>query len=386
MAWDDYADAFGRLGELTTLLDNANDPELVAAAHRLIFLSLSSGYLTAFADPDRPDFVPSVNTAHNAVGVNPDFIYYHAAVDGAGQYRITGKRGDGLFLLMDIAAGGLGAMDDLGPSLALIDFDTLDLGTDGSIDLLLSSERPTDWTGDWRALDPAAKTLAVRQASYDWGAGTDARLAIERVDRPVATTRLTPEETARRLSRLVTYPERFAGLALKFMAGQRAKQLYNTFEHDDWAGRGGVVGQHYYQGLFRLDPGHALILETELPETVRYWNVQLSDPLWNAIDWLNHQSSLNGGQARIDSDGKFRAVISLDDPGVPNWLDPGGWREGSIMLRWTEASSGPAPILKSVPIADLRDHLPGDTPVMTSEARDVALRHRRRGVQLRRRW
>ena len=386
MAWDDYADAFWRLGDLTALLENADDPELRAAAHRLIFLSLSSGYLTAFADPDRPDFVPSVNTAHNAVGVNPDFIYYHAAVDGAGQYRITGKRGDGLFLLIDIAAGGLGAMDDLGPSLALIDFDTLDLGIDGSIDLLLSSERPTDWIGDWRALDPAAKTLAVRQASYDWGTGGDARLTIERVDRPVATTRLTPEETSRRLSRLVSHPERFAGLALKFMAGQRAKQLYNTFEHDDWAGRGGVSGQHYYQGLFRLDPGHVLILETELPESVRYWNVQLSDPLWNAIDWLNHQSSLNGGQVRIDSDGKFRAVIALDDPGVPNWLDPGGWREGSIMLRWTEASSGPAPILRPVPIADLRDHLPGDTPVMTPEARDAALRDRRRGVQLRRRW
>jgi hypothetical protein len=119
---------------------------------------------------------------------------------------------------------------------------------------------------------------------------------------------------------------------------------------------------------------------------VRYWNVQLSDPLWNAIDWLNHQSSLNGGQARIDSDGKFRAVIALDDPGVPNWLDPGGWCEGAIMLRWTEASSGPAPILKSVPIADLHDHLPGETPPFTSEARDVALRHRRRSVQLRRRW
>jgi hypothetical protein len=386
MVWDEYADAFRRLGDLTALLDNADDPELRAAAYRLIFLSLSSGYMTTFADPDRPDFVPSVSTAHNAVGVNPDFIYYHAAVDGAGQYRITGNRGDGLFLLMDIAAGGLGAMDDLGSSLALIDFDTLDLGTDGAIDLILSSDRPADWAGDWRALDPAAKTLAVRQASYDWGAGTDARLTIERVDRPVATTRLTPDETARRLSRLVSHPERFAELALKFMAGQRAKQLYNVFEHDDWAGRGGVSGQHYYQGLFRIDPGHVLILETELPETVRYWNVQLSDPLWNAIDWLNHQSSLNGGQARIDSDGKFRAVIALDDPGVPNWLDPGGWREGSIMLRWTEASSGPEPVLTSVPVADLRDHLPDDTPVITPEAREAALRHRRRGVQLRRRW
>jgi hypothetical protein len=386
MAWGDYTDAFRRLGDLTALLDDPDDPVLLAAAHQLIFLSLSSGYMTTFADADRPDFVPSVSVIHNAVGTNPDFIYYHAAVDGAGQYRITGNRGDGLFLLMDVAAGGLGAMDELGPSLALIDFDMLNLSADGGIDLLLSSERPHDWTGQWHRLDPAAKTLAVRQASYDWGAGHDARLSIERLDRPVAATKLRPEETSRRLARLISYPERFAGLALKFMAAQRAKGLYNRFEHDDWAGRGGVAGQHYYQGLFQLDPGQALILETELPETVRYWNVQLSDLLWNSIDWLNHQCSLNGGQARIDSDGKFRAVIALDDPQVPNWLEPGGWSEGSIMLRWTEASSGPAPTLTSVPLAELRDHLPADTPIVTPAERATALRVRRRGVQLRRRW
>jgi hypothetical protein len=130
MAWDEYADVFRRLGDLTALLEDPDDPVLRGAAHRLIFLSLSSGYMTAFADPDRPDFVPSVSVIHNAVGTNPDFIYYHASVDGAGQYRITGNRGDGLFLLMDMAAGGLGAMDELGPSLALIDFDTLDLGVE----------------------------------------------------------------------------------------------------------------------------------------------------------------------------------------------------------------------------------------------------------------
>jgi hypothetical protein len=386
VSWTDYTESLRKLGGLTSLLERPNDPDLLAAAQRLIFSSLSSGFLTAFADPDRPDFVPAVNNIHNAVGVNPDFIYYQASVDGAGQYRITGTRGEGLFLLMDIAAGGLGVMDELGPSLALIDFDTLTLGKGGEIDLLLSTEKPADWTGNWRRLDPAAKTLAVRQASYDWGAGADARLTIERIDKPHLARRLTPEETARRLARLASYPERYAGMALKFIAGQRAKGLWNALEHDDWAGRGGVTGQHYYQGLFRLEAGQALILETELPERVRYWNVQLTDPVWQSIDWMNHQSSLNGGQAQIDSDGKFRAVVALEDPGVPNWLDPGGWSEGTLMLRWTEASSGPEPSLKSVPISEVQAHLPPDTPVVTFDERQNQLRHRRRAVQLRRRW
>jgi hypothetical protein len=129
-----------------------------------------------------------------------------------------------------------------------------------------------------------------------------------------------------------------------------------------------------------------LLLETELPQTVRYWNVQLSDMMWNSIDWMNRQSSLNGGQARIDADGKFRAVIALEDPGVPNWLDTGGNREGAIMLRWTEASSGPAPTLTVLEASELRSKLLPDTPLVTPTAREQQLRARRRAVQWRRRW
>jgi hypothetical protein len=119
---------------------------------------------------------------------------------------------------------------------------------------------------------------------------------------------------------------------------------------------------------------------------VRYWNIQLSDMMWNSMDWMNRQSSLNGGQVRLDRDGKFRAVIAMNDPGVPNWLDTGGNSEGAIMLRWTEASSGPAPILRLINLAELRSHLPPETLFVSPEERDAQLRLRRRGVQLRRRW
>jgi hypothetical protein len=173
---------------------------------------------------------------------------------------------------------------------------------------------------------------------------------------------------------------------IKHVARQRQAGLVNRFEADDWAGRGGVAGQYYYQGLFRLEPGTVLILETGLPRECLYWNVQLSDPLWNTIDWINRQGSLNGGQARLDEDGRFRAVISLTDPGVPNWLDPGGYRDGAVMMRWTRASDGPVPSLRAVAERELRQHLPQSTPVVTPGMRDVALRERRRSAQLRRRW
>lgn len=383
--WQDYLAALAEADAVLGALADPQAPEQRQEACKLLFMSLAAGFQSTFADADHPDFVPAVSNIMNSVGTNPDFIYASTKINGNGRYRLSGERGDGLFLLFDFAAGGLGVTDELGPSTGMLDVDEYTL-TDGRFDILLSAERPEDHTGDWYRLDPATSNCVVRQAAYDWGAGREARIAIERLDTSVRTTPMPPVEMARRMMLLARFPQRYAGFALGYCKGQRDRGFINRLEHDDWAGRGGVEGQHYYQGIFRLEPGHVLVLETELPERVRYWNVQLNDRYWNSIDWFNHQSSLNGGQARIDPDGRFRAVIALNDPGVPNWLDPAGRSEGTLMLRWTEASSGPEPRLKLVPFKELDRHLHAQTPQVEPRARDEQLRARRRGAQMRRRW
>jgi hypothetical protein len=140
------------------------------------------------------------------------------------------------------------------------------------------------------------------------------------------------------------------------------------------------------ESTLALGPEDALILETTLPATRRYWNVQLNDELFNAVDYVYRQSSLNGHQARVDADGKFRAVISMQDPGVHNWLDPGETRLGMLIGRWLGCDSSPLPTLTKVPYSDLHQHLPAGTPRITAEERAGQLRARRIGSQLRRRW
>lgn len=384
--WRTYLDILARAESALDRLADPSDPRARQEAHRLLFAAIAAGYQTTFTDPDLPDFVPMVSNVLNVMGANPDFIYGYTRIDGHGVYRLSGQKGNAVFILVDFAAGGLGVMDDLGPSVGTLDLDKFTLGPNGEFEVLLSAERPSGYTGDWFPLDRRATTASLRRAYYDWGEGADTRIAIDRIDQPLRRVQLDTAEIARRLERLAQFAERFADFALGYGQRQRAEGYINRLEHDDWAGRGGVAGQHYYQGLFSLQPGEAMIIETDLPERVRYWNVQLNDTLWNTVDWVNHQSSLNGAQARLDSDGKFRAVIAVDDPGVPNWLDPAGSLEGSLMLRWTEASSGPAPQLTIVPSAEVRKHLPADTPVVSPEQRQELLLQRRRGAQWRHRW
>lgn len=384
--WSDYLGLLAKAESVLSLLADPSDPLARQEAYRLMFMALAAGFQSTFVDPDHPEFTCAVSNVMNSVGVNPDFIYGSAAIRGEGSYRLSGKRGGGVFVLFDINAGSIGVLDAFGPSVGFIDLDECTLGPEGSFDILLSAQRPDGYGGDWVKLDPRACNIAVRRAYYNWGGEEEARIAIERIDRPIGPSRLDAAEIARRLSALSSFVERYVGFAMSYGARQRAQGMVNRLEHDDWAGRGGLAGQHYYQGIFALEPGQAMILETELPDTVRYWNIQLNDPLWNTIEWFNRQSSLNGAQAVLDSDGLFRAVIAVDDPGVPNWLDPGGHLTGSLMLRWTQASSGPEPRLRIVDAATVRDHLPPDTPVVSADARQQMLRRRLRASQWRHRW
>jgi hypothetical protein len=146
------------------------------------------------------------------------------------------------------------------------------------------------------------------------------------------------------------------------------------------------IKQVYWAAAFEFKPNEALIIDTEIPKVAPYWNIQLNDPYFNAVEYVYRLGSTNGGMAKIDSDGKLRAVISLEDPGVPNWLDPGGYTEGTIYGRWYECDTEPLPLIKRVPLAKVRDHLPTGTPLVTQAQRAEQIRERVRAAQRRRRW
>lgn len=59
---------------------------------------------------------------------------------------------------------------------------------------------------------------------------------------------------------------------------------------------------------------------------------------------------------------------------------------GIIQLRWNRASDHPDPTMRKVPLAEVRRHLPDDTPVVSAEERDRLLALRRQGAQYRRIW
>jgi hypothetical protein len=127
---------------------------------------------------------------------------------------------------------------------------------------------------------------------------------------------------------------------------------------------------------YHLGPEQALLITVKKSDA-RYQGIQLGDPWFVTPNYIDHQTSMTRAQAATDSDGHIRFVISLADPGVANWLDPAGFAEGYLFMRWQglarDLSTEEAPTAELVTLSELRRRLPPETRWVTPEARAAQL-------------
>ncbi|MGE0388077.1 MAG: hypothetical protein AB7Q97_25410 [Gammaproteobacteria bacterium] len=319
----------------------------------------------------------------------PDFNYQYLFLDGASTYRMWGRRGNTPYLNMMVQTGFWGSRSLR--NLANVDFDALRVDAGGSFELVLS---PQPHDGNWVQLDPTEHNLIclVREVTIDWLHDTPTEFHIERLGGPAAPVAIRAEaelnERIRCAARFVKehveyFLDQYERLVAR--AGGRNRipvpDVTPNSNNDNLAN----YSQVYNQFVYDLHTDEALIVETEVPEA-KYWGLQLNDFWGHWIDFMHHQGSLNAYQAKLDSDGKLRAVLAFEDPGVPNWVDVVGDGAGVGVIRWTLAKSHPVPVARKVPLAELRRHLPADTPVVTPAQRRAALDERRAGAAKRYRF
>ncbi|MCB2077021.1 MAG: hypothetical protein KDE55_04905 [Novosphingobium sp.] len=363
-----------------------DDPEYRADIYRQTMTSLSYSYFMFFhADAEHPDWAPLWNPVYT-LQPNPDDIYVQSPIRGDLTYRVSGNRGTCKILSFTTQAGLSGTYDKPPVPNGHNEIDTNDLGIGlgENFEILFSLEKPAGYTGHWTPIDPAARGMFTRYRMYDWATEVDPVLSIECLDPVPPKPRLTPGQIVERIQEMAKFPARKTKQYFRLQNAVKESVGFNVFQPVRMPGA--LVKQTYWPACFQLDDDEALIIETEIPEHAPYWNIQLNDPLFSALEYVYRLSSTNGAMAKLSSDGKFRAVIALTDPGVPNWLDPAGYNEGGIYGRWYDCDSEPLPTIKRVKLADLRDHLPADTPVVSAEERAEELRIRVRACQRRRRW
>lgn len=349
-----------------------------------VFGTIMGAYLThLWAEPDHPAFLPSVGYHQMYGSPNPDTIYRSAAIDGTGDYRIVGSRGTAPDVtIMPFGAPVTGGLQTFEP----FDLDDLSIDHDGTFDVVLSGRRPVAERNWWR-IEPDMRTLMLRSVSDRWGEHTDPRVAIVRLDADPRRLRSDPAAFQRRFRSYASVVEAMVMSGVNRVVRLRDDGVVNRVVTVDYSATGGGLDDQWYQeGCFALEAGEALLVEARGAAECTAFSLSLTDAAFSTIDWANAQSSLNRDQATIDADGVLRVVVATRDPGVGNWLDTTGHRNGALQFRWSGTRAAPDVSIRVMPAAALGGALPESTVRVSPEQRGDTIRAREVGVQLRTRW
>jgi hypothetical protein len=333
-------------------------------------------------DPEHPElswFHPFKNGQDN-----PDGLYQIATVDLSRTYRLSGNIGTVRYLGLSVMTTDFseGKIEQF----LTVNGDDLQTDENGAFELLFGAGPCPDGTSSavWHALPPRRCRLMVRQFFYDWEVEEPADLHLECLEPGPAPSRLGPVDLTSRLGPTADRVVDMTAFWADFGSQHLVRGEVNSFDHVQSAqgaasSMGGSLDQGYGQAWYRIAEGEALLLEVEIPECT-YWAVQLGDVWYQSLDWWNRQSSLNGHQAVVGTDGVFRAVITHRDPGIANWLDATGATQGVITFRWNQATFQPVPTAELVSFDDLTVRLDDRWSKVTPVERAEVLRLRRRAA------
>lgn len=313
-----------------------------------------------------------------------DFRYGTLYLDGRRTYRLKGRIAEAKLLLMQVHSHLLG--DPASEEIGNYDFQDFELGENGSFEITVSAE---EHKGNWIRLSPDSSYnfLLVRAIMGDWSDELST-LTVEAIE-PGTPVDDPDEEVAQGLAAAEAF---FRYLVDVYIVG-----LYDIYirraggQKNQWVTMPGaevatsLVGSQsttYVPGVYEIMPDEALIIEWQPPDS-DYWSVELGDIWSRPSDFMNKQTDVNMTRARIDPDGVFRAVISPEDHGFANWLDPNGNLVGVVVMRnYRSRSETVAPSLTRVKAAELADHLPSDTARVSAEQRRKDLAYRRRATEM----
>jgi hypothetical protein len=335
VATQSFAQAIAEAEEIIRTAPHVRTEQDLAEGLEYLAGSIKASLHMAWAyDRDFPFFAASTGP-YTKLGLdNPDTLYFSANIRDDAEYVVTGRRGTTADLSFQILNG------DYTParspdSLAAFDDRDIEIGADGTYELRFGPARP-DAGPNHFTLGPGSAMLLAREVFSDWDSERPGEIRIHRADTlGSAPPPATPETMAKRydvagrmlVSRLRTF--------LAFPEWHYLKLPVNTMT-EPRPTPGGLATQYSSVGHYDLDDDQVMVITVPAAarEVAPYQGFQLGSMWYISLDYINHQTSLNADQARVDPDGKIRLVVGERDPGLANWIERTGHRRGYLQFRW----------------------------------------------------
>lgn len=294
---------------------------------------------------------------------NPDTLYFYANLADGAEYVVEGRRGTTADLSFQVMAGNYSA-DERAASHAAFDDRALEIDADGRYSFRMGPARSDDDEGDpgYVVLHPGSSMIAVREVFSDWDVEEAGSATLRRVDAagtaPDAPTLAGQERFYAKLAEaLIGRLRTWLAFPGWFFGEQERNTLYTPRSTP-----GGLTTQFSSAGIFELEPDQAMVISVPVAG-VPYQGFQLGSMWYASLEYVNHQTSLTADQAHVTDDGMIHLVLSERDPGLANWLELLGHREGIMQFRWQRVdepiTDALGPTCKVVPFDSLADEVPG---------------------------
>jgi len=292
-------------------------------------------------DPLYPAVITITRLPHHIGGVqipgsrwgidNPDSVYRVIPISGEESYEITGRVAErrlveNYFTLWDRDMKTVGLLS--GKDLAVSD--------DGRFAITVD-DKPAKGRINHIQSCASAHEFYIRDVILDWKRDRPNELSVKRLGSPPSRP---PRSRGQLLSIAEEYMFKWARNTIRWN-NQALLRPANDFSFTiDRDTDGALRNQIYVMGHFKLPSReHALILEVDMGGA-DYFIAPITN-IWGTTNEIVHRNGcLNKAQASANPDGTYTFVLSVEDPGVYNWLDPTDMHEGILTLRWAEFRNG----------------------------------------------
>jgi len=316
------------------------DEQSACEAYRWLF-SITQVALDCFvwADSAAPRFVDIVGATKKWGGDNADAFYQHTPIDPTRRYRVSGFRGDAVYLSLTVYAGP----DDGHYSeriVGSVNHHDLSFDERGRFEFWIAPPGH-EMDGPGIVLEPDSVVGITRDYLAEPSLHQRTTWRIEALD-AAPTYRLTDEDLARRMTAALTWVRDQAAIVPVPVFGES-----NTVESPypvptttfGWAAGDAA----YAMGSFDLAADQSLVIRGTSP-TCEFWNLCLWNPLLHTYNYDRDRVTINGMQTVYEADGSWVVVVSETDPGHPNWISTQGHRSGRLWFRWFIPTETPEPM------------------------------------------
>jgi hypothetical protein len=382
-AWHRFCDELKASGEIAFRETAASNSVDRAAGIRLLSrnIALALAFELENKDPLHPEIMHYFNPMRKQGGDNTDALYVGAPINGTDTYRVTGNRGSARYFAVTVVEQG---NTPWGGGVAGTLFgEDMEIAPDGSFELYLS---PDPQPGNWIRTTPETFRLTFRQFFADWENEKPMEARIDRLSGDSTPPQLNVGSVVDGLAGAANWVDWSVTYWADMIDKWKVKpNRFLSYRQLDDNKIDATPGGEPLIAYWMLPEDEALIIRVHPPQA-QYWAVEFGNYWWETMDYRYRLANTNCHYASLENDGELIVVISHDDPGLPNWLDPSGHSEGYVTYRWMHADHYPLPQCQQVKRAELFDHLPAEIKRIGAEERREQLAARRRGIVSRFKW